>query len=237
VAVLGLTALVLLLGGVEKAQAGYTGLTSRAALGANDFEDWGTLGPSFSTPSNPFAATSNGGLGLSVSQQQPGSFQRLDQNNGWGGNFAPGDALLYTAVETLGSAGGPIIISFSHPVVGAGAQIQEDLFGTFTAEILALDGSGNVLGSFSEDGISNGNGDNSAIFIGIKDSSNAASISKIEFALTAAQNGPTTAFAINEFSIDSAAVAAVPAPPSVIPLAIGALGLLGYGWRKRKQAA
>jgi hypothetical protein len=33
------------------------------------------------------------------------------------------------------------------------------------------------------------------------------------------------------------AVTAVPAPPSVIPLAIGALGLLGYGWRKRRQAA
>jgi hypothetical protein len=31
-------------------------------------------------------------------------------------------------------------------------------------------------------------------------------------------------------------VSSVPAPPSVIPLAIGALGLLGYGWRRRKQA-
>jgi hypothetical protein len=30
---------------------------------------------------------------------------------------------------------------------------------------------------------------------------------------------------------------AVPAHPSVIPLLTGALGLLGYGWRKRRQAA
>jgi hypothetical protein len=30
---------------------------------------------------------------------------------------------------------------------------------------------------------------------------------------------------------------AVPAPPSVILLGIGALGLLGYGWRRRRQAA
>jgi hypothetical protein len=32
-------------------------------------------------------------------------------------------------------------------------------------------------------------------------------------------------------------VAAVPEPASVIPLLTGALGLLGYGWRRRKQAA
>jgi MYXO-CTERM domain-containing protein len=30
---------------------------------------------------------------------------------------------------------------------------------------------------------------------------------------------------------------AVPAPPSVIPLLTGALGLLGYGWHRRRQAA
>jgi MYXO-CTERM domain-containing protein len=32
-------------------------------------------------------------------------------------------------------------------------------------------------------------------------------------------------------------VSSVPAPPSVIPLLTGALGLLGYGWRRRRQAA
>jgi hypothetical protein len=33
-----------------------------------------------------------------------------------------------------------------------------------------------------------------------------------------------------------AAVAAVPEPASAIPLITGALGLLGYGWRRRRQA-
>jgi hypothetical protein len=35
----------------------------------------------------------------------------------------------------------------------------------------------------------------------------------------------------------SLAVTAVPEPASVIPLLTGALGLLGYGWRRRRQAA
>jgi hypothetical protein len=37
------------------------------------------------------------------------------------------------------------------------------------------------------------------------------------------------------YSVTDSVAATVPAPPSVIPLITGALGLLGYGWRKRRQ--
>jgi hypothetical protein len=43
------------------------------------------------------------------------------QGNGWAGNFAPNDFVLWT-----GGANGPITISFASPVFGAGAQIQSN---------------------------------------------------------------------------------------------------------------
>jgi MYXO-CTERM domain-containing protein len=39
------------------------------------------------------------------------------------------------------------------------------------------------------------------------------------------------------FSLDGNLVSSAPAPPSVIPLLTGALGLLGYGWRRRRRPA
>ncbi len=78
------------------------------------------------------------------------------QNSGWSGNFAPGTALLWTA-----SAGPDITLTFAQPVYGAGAQIQADYFGAFTAEVIV-----NGTQHFTETGNSTSAGDNSAIFIG-----------------------------------------------------------------------
>jgi hypothetical protein len=46
--------------------------------------------------------------------------------------------------------------------------------------------------------------------------------------------GPNVPGTSDFFTVD--VVAAVPEPASVIPLLTGALGLLAYGWRRRKQA-
>jgi hypothetical protein len=112
--------------------------------------------------------------------------------------------------------GPDITIDFAHPVFGAGAQIQADFFGDFTAEIIASNGG--VLGSFTENGTSNGNGDNSAIFIGAL--SDTANIAEIKFELPAAASEPND-FAIGPLALNTSAVAGVPEP--------GSLALLGFG--------
>jgi len=82
--------------------------------------------------------------------------------------------------------------------VGAGAQIQADDFGPFTALIEAF--SGDIsLGFVIEDGNSTPRGDNSAIFIGVEDL-DGPNITSLVISLTAAPIS-TTDFAINQLSL------------------------------------
>jgi hypothetical protein len=172
--------------------AGVGLIIHRPDLGANDGVDWGVLGPEETMVPNPFGVVSIGGAALTVSEA-PGPFLRLDEGTSWWGNFALGDHLLYT--DTIfGGGHGPIAIHFAAPVRGAGAQIQSDYYGDFVARISAYDAGGNLLGSFTEAGTSNGNEDNSAIFIGIR--TNAANITTIVFSMDVAMTDPTD-FGIN----------------------------------------
>ncbi len=198
-------------------------VTNRPDLGANDSVDWGTLGTPFTTVSNPFSITSTGGLNLTVDMPS-GSFQRLDQNNGWAGNFAPGDHLLWTQGNS-----GPVTINFATPVKGAGAQIQANFFGSFNA-ILAFDSNGINLGSFNLPGNSNSAGDNSAPFIGVL--SDSANISSIIFDISR-NDGLPTDFAINQLDI---VTKPVPEPTSTLGLlALGAMGATSALKRKNGQ--
>ena len=72
-------------------------VAGRAALGGNDFVDWGVLGPDGTIVSNPFAISSHAGLGLTVSQTAAKPFERVEQAVSWPGNFAPSDAALWDA--------------------------------------------------------------------------------------------------------------------------------------------
>src|SRR5690606_25896399 len=101
-------------------------VTSRAALGGNDFIDWADLGPSATFVSNPFTITSQNGLIVDVSHAGFGDFQRREQGMNINGDFAPGDALLFTLRD-----GAPISLEFDDLVFGGGAQIQRDAFGAF----------------------------------------------------------------------------------------------------------
>src|SRR5262249_56044605 len=132
-----------------------------------------------------------GGLTASVSQATTGA-RRNDQGIGWGGNFAPGDLLYWTAG---GGGSGPVTLDFGTQKLSAiGAQIQADYFGAFTAQLTAFDSNGVNLGSFTENGNSTSSADNSAIFIGLMSTS--GDISKVVFAVTAATNNPGD-FALN----------------------------------------
>ena len=184
---------MIVLGVVSPATADVTLITDRAALGGDDSVDWGVLGPVLTSVPNPFNIFSNGGLGMLVSKASPGPFERRDQNNGWNGNFAPGDELIWTAFTV-----GPMTIEFDSLVSGAGAQIQANVFGNFTATIEAFDSGGMSLGSFNVDGVSNSNGDNSAIFIGVL--SDSAEIKSISFDVSSG----TGDFAINQMDLVTA---------------------------------
>lgn len=182
------------------ASAVLTLLTSRAGANANVTIDWQALGgANTDVATNPFSINSDTGRAFTVSKPTAGAFNRRNQNppagGGWAGNFAPGDALL-----THLNSDGPVVIAVTAAqgvVSAAGLQIQPNQSGAFVATIEAFDVSGASLGSFSVNGTSDANGDNSAIFIGV--------VSDVENIHSVSVDTNTTAFggdfAINRVSL------------------------------------
>jgi hypothetical protein len=225
----GLAVVLLLAACASQAQAGLVLVTSRTALNGNDTIDWGQFGSTFTNVPNPSNFTTTGGLSGTVSKLQSGEFQRRDQGNGWGGNFTNGDRLLWT--QDFNSSPNNIKLTFPHGISAGGAQIQADFFGAFTAQIQAFDTHGNPLGSFTENGTSNSNGDGSAIFIGVRDTT--TPIGSIALSLTNAAFDPAD-FAINQFSLDSRVTSGgVPEPSTLALLGLGLGGLAVRRWRRR----
>ena len=220
---LGLIAAVaaLSLAAAGAASASVTDVTSEAALAPNDFIDWGQLGGSFTSLSNAFDVQDT--LGNTVNVSSGGNMYRLDEGNGWNGNFAYGERLLWTDQN-----GPDITLNFNAPVFGVGAQIQADFFGSFQAEIIGSNGA--VLGSFQENGYSDSNGDGSAIFIGLKSTT---SIAQIRFDLTDAYYAPND-FAIGHVAINT--TGGVPEPASWALMILG-FGAIGAATRGRRAAA
>ncbi|HKD40150.1 MAG TPA: hypothetical protein VKB87_07665 [Myxococcaceae bacterium] len=172
--------------------------TTRAAFGGDDMVDWGQLGPCMTIiPGGFFARSTVLGLNLNGYFAGPGTGEvRVQTLCSWGGNFASGDVVVWTHMPGQG----PLNLQFCEPLAGAGAQIQADFFGPFTARIEVFNGN-TSLGAFTEDGNSTGAGDNSAIFIGVKDL-DGANITSVIFSLTVAFSDPAD-FAINKLALDS----------------------------------
>lgn len=195
---------------------------SRAALNGNDFIDWGAAGPSFTVLTSPFTIPTNLGMTATVSTSNGTNLERRDQDNGWAGNFAPGDPLIWNQ-----DAGGDIVVNFGMGVFGAGAQVQSDFFGAFTGTISAFGETGNLLGSFMFNGDSNSNGDGSAVFAGILDDT--ADIFSVSFSVL--DQFGQNAFAINQLDIVKGGSQGVPESGATLPL-LG-LGIVALGFMRK----
>jgi hypothetical protein len=224
--ILGGLAVALALAVSFPAAAAVVGVTSAAALGATDTLDWAQLGPDFTIFNSSQNVVTAGGLGAVVSSDG-NVFERRTQDASWGGNFAPGEALLWNKL-----AGPDFTLTFAAPVSGVGARIQADYYGAYEANVIGSDGS--ILGTFSASGNGTSAGDGSALFIGLK--SDAADISSIRFTLNSATNAPND-FAIGQVSVADGLSAVSAAPePSTWALMMLAIGMLGWVLRANVRA-
>lgn len=193
---------------------------------ANDIINWGQLGGNQSILSTYQSWTSQSGQFTgSVGNVSDGTFQRVDQGNGWTGNFSPGEKLIW-------NQGGPysqeidLGIFFDQPVAGGGVQIQARFYGEFWASIMAFDINDYMIGEVDMMGHSNGNGDGSAIFISFL--SDQRNVHLIEFNVYDINGGDS--YAIGQFTIYPNA--ATPEPGSFVLVGTGLLGAWA-GLRRR----
>jgi hypothetical protein len=223
----GLLALVGLLQFPALAHALPVLVTSRAALGGNDFIDWATFGPENTTVASGSSILSDSGAVSAEVSMPSGDFETKQQSTSWFGNFAPGDAVLFSV-----NSDGPINIAFNDPVYGAGAQIQLGwLDNNFYGYIIAYDAADAYLGGYSLSGVSNSNSDNSAIFVGLLDTS--ASIGRVQFYVeTDSTNLPDHSLAINRLDLVTGATS-VPEPGTLLLMGSGLAGLMLLRRRRR----
>ena len=129
----------------------YTGAGSagRAAFPGTDVIDWGQLGEAFTILSNGTVATSTNGAQVAVSVATNGTLERLDEENGWTGNFQTGDHLLFDDV----SFGGSMTLSFVSTVGGVRFNTEENTGGaTETATANIYNASHGLLASLTQTG-------------------------------------------------------------------------------------
>ncbi len=213
---------LVLMWSVSTAHAAAIQVSSAAALGSNDFIDWGQLAE-FSNPANGTVVTSNNGGTATIAT--PGEFTARVESSSWFGNFTPGDNLLSTDVSSF-------TINFTAPVAGLGAQIQGDAYGPFTASLQLFDSLLNPI--FFTSGVSSGAQDGSAVFLGAL--SDAVNVASAVFTLTSSANPAIPGFAVNRLLLtDQPFQTTVPEPATLALLALGGAAA-AFARRRRAQA-
>jgi|SRR5580658_8724939 hypothetical protein len=197
-AVLGLVMLAVV---AAPAEAGVKLVKSRAALDGDDLINWAQLGPSLTNVPTPAAVTSNGGLSATVSSLGGSSLDTARQGDPWDGNFAPNAPIIVTGQFT---PSGSISITFASPVYAVGAQMDYNWISPvampFTEIITAYDIDSNLLGTFTVQGEMDDLANNSAVFIGIRDS--IPEISTVVFSTTSTFGGYPGSIAINNVALE-----------------------------------
>jgi hypothetical protein len=124
---------------ISSSYAAVIGVDSASALGANDSIGWGQLnlpaGQAVQVYTGPLSVVSTNGNGATVSVGGDHMLVRVDQAPGGDsyGNFPPGMQLIVTN-------GGheAIVINFSQPVYGGGAQVGSGSYGPYDAIVMAF---------------------------------------------------------------------------------------------------
>ena len=230
---------VILLGTLVLSSAAYgngTGLISLAnspsAMGANDSVTWGQLGADGAMAANTFSATSSRLVSVTGAFSSTATGMVVTAGGPiWGapsGAFADGDTLLWAFDGATNAGAGPLSISFPTGF-GAGAAIQADAMGQFTAQIQLYSG---LTSLGTETVTSDVNGD--AVFIGAVDT--VAEVTRAVFSLTAAGSSSGSANSLGDFTIDTLSLqdfaSSTPEPGSAF-LLFAALPILGCGLRRR----
>ncbi len=204
-------------------------VTSRSALGGNDFIDWGQL-PLTDTGTlaqltPPVNVTSNLGLAGTATNSAGGLYRFNEGDGTYGGNFMTGDKLLTTLFDQ-----GSVAITFASGVARVGAQIEAAArAGAFTAIISVFNSASTLLESYnvSVPAPSAILGDGSASFVGVLRA--AADIRSVEFKVSYADPLQDTSVSINQLSLN---VTPIPEPTT---LALASAGLITLVLVRRRR--
>jgi hypothetical protein len=181
-------------------------ITSGSTQGSNDSLSWAQKGPDGAILPIGFSATTAMANTATVSLGAPNSVVSVvcsvNPCSWTGTGFTAGHSLLWTSDAGNGGSG-PVTLTFSKSVSGAGALVQSDLPGAFTGEIQLYNGT-TLLGSYAV--ASDTAGD--PVYLGAIDQSG-PNISKVVFSLTACASLCT------DFGLDTVAVNAATAAPAV----------------------
>jgi hypothetical protein len=216
-----LAALTLLLGATGRASAGIMFVSSPGGLNADATFHWGTFAndTSLADPSNLTAGPLNFTLssGAAITASSDGGF-----------NLVNGNTTIVLQREIAADA--HFRFDFATPVTGFGASEEWGGYEVANYTITAF-GAGNVQ-LFSHTVQSDSNGD--PLFLGVL--SDSANIT----AVTLSADGPSAphSLAMNDpiFQL-SPTTTATPEPASIALLGMGAVGMVGFARRGRRQAA
>lgn len=171
---------------------------------------WSQLGPDQTPVSGSTDLSSNKGLSVNAALGSSTATALVSKvcdvappaakSCSWTGTgFPTANAVLWTT-DGANGGNGPVTLSFASGIQGAGAYLQADAPGQFTASIQAFDSSNNSLGTFTA--TSDAAGD--PVYIGVTDTS-ATNIASIVFSLSAC-SGNCADFALDNLHLNANAV-------------------------------
>jgi hypothetical protein len=148
-------------------------VNSASALGANDSIGWGQInlpaGQTLQVYTGPLSVVSTNGNGATVSVDGDNMFVRIDQAPGGGyeGNFPPGMQLIDACANCPSGGSHEVVINFSQPFYGGGAQVGAGSYGPYDAIVMAFSGA-HLQGTYSVAATTTTDGlNNPAPFIGL----------------------------------------------------------------------